>query len=219
MAGTTDRAGGRPADRSDGQLLRFIDMLRRYELTPPEQDVARTLFWRDGTKAARDYARTCVTLRRHAPPTAPIQGVLIDSDAPDKPPARPASLQPATGSGRTTCTHCGARLRVRHVIPYGALCTECHDHRRQHHAPRPLGDAEALRRCALLGHDLAPVATRIDDRRRWRCQRAGCHDSLVDYRQRADDPSQWIGAAMNQRCHGDKPKQLGLALVPPDPAD
>jgi len=217
MTSTTGRAGRRPADRSDGQLLRFIDMLRRYDLTPPEQDVARTLFWRDGTKAARDYARACVTTRHHAPPAAPIQGVLID--APDTPPAPPASLQSATGSGRTTCTHCGARLRVRHVIPYGVLCTECHDHRQRHHALRPLGDEEALRRCALLGHDLAPVATRIDDRRRWRCQYAGCHESLVDYRQRAEDAPQWIGAAMNHRCHGDKPKQLGLTLVPPGSVD
>ncbi len=56
MTSTTGRAGRRPADRSDGQLLRFIDMLRRYDLTPTEQDVARTLFWRDGTTAARDYA-------------------------------------------------------------------------------------------------------------------------------------------------------------------
>jgi len=216
MTSTTGRAGRRPTDRSDGQLLRFIDMLRRYDLTPSEQDVARTLFWRDGTKAARDYARACVTLRRHAPPPAPIQAVLID--APDTP-AAPASLQSATGSGRTTCTHCGARLRVRHVIPYGVLCTECHDYRKRRHTMRPLGDAEALRRCALLGHDLAPVAPRIDDRRRWRCQCAGCHDSLVDYRQRADDPPQWIGAAMDHRCHGGKPVQLGLALVPPIPAD
>jgi len=213
--GRAGRAGRRPTDRSDGQLLRFIDMLRRYDLTPPEQDVARTLFWRDGTKAARDYARACATRRRHAPPAAPIQGVLIDSDAPDT----PASLQTATGSGRTTCTHCGARLRVRHVIPYGVLCTECHDHRQRHHALRPLGDGEALRRCALLGHDLAPVVGRSDDRRRWRCQRAGCRDTLVDYRQRAGDPPQWIGAARDHRCHGGKPVQLGLALVTPDPAD
>ncbi len=212
MTSTTGRAGRRLADRSDGQLLRFIDMLRRHDLTPPEQDVARTLFWRDGTKAARDYARACVTTRHHAPPAAPIQGVLID--APDTPPDAPAFLQTATGSGRTTCTHCGARLRVRHVIPYGVLCTECHDYRKRRHTMRPLGDEEALRRCALLGHDLAPVAMRIDDRRRWRCQRADCHDSLVDYRQRAEDAPQWIGAAMNHRCHGDKPKQLGLTLVP-----
>jgi len=112
-----------------------------------------------------------------------------------------------------------ARLRVRHIIPYGVLCTECHDYRRQHHTLRPLGDEEALRRCALLGHDLAPVAARTDDRRRWRCQRAGCHDTLVDYRQRAEDPPQWIGAARDHRCHGGKPKQLGLALIPLDPAD
>ena len=105
-------------------------------------------------------------------------------------PRRGAAARPA----RTV-----ARLRVRHIIPYGVLCTECHDYRRQHHTLRPLGDEEALRRCALLGHDLAPVAARTDDRRRWRCQRAGCHDTLVDYRQRAEDPPQWMASLQQNR--------------------